>query len=122
MRRISIGSGSGAAGDGGPAGVHPVEHGRDVDVEGRSRRRGAEEPVPGAGEVLLDARRIAANGVDERGRELDQAGVQGPLAGVPAAHPGGLQELVGEEEVAASVGVEGLAPARPAARRSGSGR
>ena len=48
--------------------------------------------------------RVAAHAVDERRRELDQALVELPLAEVGRAHPGRLEELVGEEEVAAVVG------------------
>ena len=50
--------------------------------------------------------RVVADGVDVRGRDLDQALVERTLREVVGAHPGGLERLVGGEEVAPVVGGE----------------
>src|SRR5215208_1949894 len=54
-------------------------------------------------EVLHDPERIAADGMDVRGRELDQALVEVALARVGRAHPGRLEVLVSLEEPAGLV-------------------
>ena len=61
-----------------------------------------------ARQVLDDAGRVAAHGVHIGGRDLDQALVQGTLGEVRRAHPGGLERLVGGEEVAPGVRGEAL--------------
>ena len=109
--RVLLGSGGGSS----------VRVGRDRPVEARpaarrsrpaARRRPVADdaaggrptrPTPGARgrrEVLGHPQRVAADGVDVRRGELDQALVEVALGRVGGAHPGRLQQLVGLEEVA----------------------
>ena len=64
-------------------------------------RRPRAQAVAGAFEVLGDAGRVAADGVDVGRGQLDQALEQRALGRVGGAHPGRLEQLVGLEEVAA---------------------
>ena len=74
-------------------------------------------------EVLGDAAGVVADGVDVRRRDLDQALVERTLGEVVGAHPGGLERLVGGEEVAPRVGgepvLEGRAPSLQRERTPG---
>ena len=75
----------------------------DLEVEPRPAGFGEgtlDQPGPRAGQVLDDARRIATDVVDVRRRDLDQPLEERPLGGIVGAHPGGLEELMGVEEVA----------------------
>ena len=95
---------------------------RTVEVEagpaiGAARPDAGERP--GALEVLGDARRVAADAVDVRRGQLDQALEERPLGEVVRAHPGRLEQLVGLEEVAPLV--RGEAAASTARRRASAG-
>ena len=97
-------------GDSAPSGRGRTGSRRGSDRAGRDargRRRGS-----------WRSRRVAADAVDERRRELDQALVEGALGEIVGAHPGRLEQLVRLEEVAPLVGVErrveGPSPLRPA--------
>ena len=80
---------------------------REVDAgPARLGDRSLDQPGPGAGQVLDDARRVATDVVDVCRGELDEALEERPLAGIVGAHPGRLEQLVGLEEVAPVVGVE----------------
>ena len=70
------------------------------DACGRRRTQRLAQPLARSVEVPGDPQRVAADAVDEGGRELDQALVEGALGGIVGAHPGRLEELVGLEEVA----------------------